>query len=626
MNWEQLKAILWLRWRLSVNQSRKAGTLNFVLKVIFVCSTLTLAAASFFLAIVIGIFLLPEVNPLAVMIVWDVMVGVLLCSWVVSLLVDVQRMELISLEKLLHLPMSLKDAFLLNYLSSVISFNTLCFFPAAIGTCIAMTIAFGPKMLILIPMVLSFILMLTAVTYHFRGWLASLMSDKRRQRTVVMVFTFGFVALTQVPNIVVQLTLPGKNRAELQFTQEQNAKTQALTDALSRQEITKEEFDRQFAASTETFKQQKKDAEQASQETLTEYLILANQVLPVGWLPYSSKSLMSGSIWHAGLCLLGMTLIGSASLWRSYSSTIKYYTGNVRTKAIKTSPNSTHGVTSHSAATSQPQVSRSDKSTFMEWKLPRISEHSTAIALCSFRNLVRAPESKVLFVGPMILGIMFLLMIFTDRVPKIPPGLEPFVWLAGIVFLTFMCLMLLLNMFGMDRGSFRCFILLPAQRSEVLFGKNISLLPLVSFIALPLAAGLSYMAPVGLLSFFACACQMLIALIFASLAGNWVSIQFPIAMAPGTAKPVQVNLVTMLVQMVVMMACPVFVLPGAAFFGIEWVLSNYFSIRFLPVSAVLSIIELWLVGALYLHVIQSQGQLLQSRETRILELLTANAE
>ena len=54
MNLEQLKAILWLRWRLSVNQWRKAGAFNFVLMMIFVCSTLTLAALSFFLAIGIG--------------------------------------------------------------------------------------------------------------------------------------------------------------------------------------------------------------------------------------------------------------------------------------------------------------------------------------------------------------------------------------------------------------------------------------------------------------------------------------------------------------------------------------------------------------------------------------------
>ena len=47
-------------------------------------------------------------------------------------------------------------------------------------------------------------------------------------------------------------------------------------------------------------------------------------------------------------------------------------------------------------------------------------------------------------------------------------------------------------------------------------------------------------------------------------------IQFPFAMVPGTGKPAQVNVVTMLVQMMVMFSCPLFIIPGALFFGIEW--------------------------------------------------------
>ena len=618
MNLEHLKAILWLRWRLSVNQSRKAGSFNFVLMMILVCSTLVLAALSCFLAIGLGIFLLPKATPYTVMIVWDVIIVVFLFSWSISLLIEIQRMELLSLEKLLHLPMSLKDAFFLNYLSSLICLNIVCFFPAAMGLCIAMTITFGPKMLILIPIVLSFILMLTAITYQFRGWLASLMSDKRRQRTVMMMFTFGFIALSQVPNIVIQLTLPGTHKAEQQRVQEQATKSQELTDSFNRREITKEEYDRRLANMTEAFKQRKKDAEQASQASLEKYLTLANQILPVGWLPYSSKSLLSGSIWPAAMCLLGMTIIGTASLWRSYKSTIDHYTGNVKTIPSK--------ATASAQATVKLEASRSTKPSFMERKFPWLSEHATAIGLCSFRNLMRAPEAKMLLIGPMMLGIMFVLMIFTNRTPKIPSGLEPLVWLAGICILTFMCLMLVLNMFGMDRGGFRCFILMPTARSEVLLGKNISMLPIVGGIAILGGMGLLYVTPIGVFSIVASSCQMLIAFTMASIVGNWVSIQFPIAIIPGSGKPVQVNVVTMLVQMVVMMSCPLFIFPGALFFGIEWALRYFLSIGYLPVYAVLSIIELWLVCKLYLYVLQRQGRLLQMRETRILELLTANSE
>jgi membrane protein YdbS with pleckstrin-like domain len=119
---------------------------------------------------------------------------------------------------------------------------------------------------------------------------------------------------------------------------------------------------------------------------------------------------------------------------------------------------------------------------------------------------------------------------------------------------------------------------------------------------------------------------MLTAFILASLVGNFVSIQFPFAMIPGAGKPAQVNIVTMLVQMVAMFTCPFFTIPGALFFGIEWSLNYFLSITYLPVFAVFSILELWLVYKLYRYALQRQGNFLQMRETKILELLTANSE
>lgn len=615
MNLEQLKAILWLRWRLSVNQWRKAGDFNFILMMILVCSALVVAASAFFVAIVLGIFLLPKATPMTVMITWDVIIGILFFCWSISLLVEIQRTELLSLEKLLHLPMSLRDAFVLNYLSSLICLNIVCFFPAAIGLCVAMAITFGPKMLILIPMVLSFILMLTAVTYQFRGWVASLMSNKRRQRTIITFFTFGFIALSQVPNVVIQLTVPRASQTEQSRLQQHAVESKALSDAFSRQEITKQEYDQGLAKLKEDFKQKRRDAQQASQMVIDKYLTLANQVLPVGWLPYASKSLLLGSLWPAALCLLGMTLIGTASLRRSYSSTIKYYTGNSFAAAPTKSPIKLQG-----------QEAQSDKPTFMERKLPGLSEHASAITFCSFKNLVRAPEAKMLLIGPMILGIMFVLMLFTNRTPKIPDGIEPLVWLAGIAILTFMCLMLILNMFGMDRSGFRCFILMPAKRSDILLGKNFSMLPIVGSIGILVACGLFYLAPLGPLSIVACVCQMLISFTMASVVGNWVSIQFPFAMVPGTGKPAQLSLVTMLVQMLAMLTSPLYLVPGILFYGIEWALRYFFSIEYLPIFALMSVIELWLVYKLYSYVLIRQGNLLQIRETRILEILTANSE
>ncbi len=393
MNLEHLKAILWLRWRLSVNQWRKAGELNFVLMMIFVCSAITFSALSFFIAIALGVFLLPKTTPMEDMIVWDVIIGALLFSWSISLLIEIQRMELLSLEKLLHLPMTLKDAFLLNYLSSLFCLNILCFFPAAIGLSVAMSILHGLSMLILIPSVLAFVLMLTAVTYQFRGWIASMMSNKRRQRTVIMLFTFGFIALAQVPNIVVQLTLPGSNKAAQQRANEINVKSKELKEQLARQEITIEDYDQQLATFSEAVKQKQNDEARAKKLAFENYFTLANQILPVGWLPYACKSLRSGTIWPAGLCLFGMTLIGSASLWRSYRSTLDYYTGNNRDGNQRAgnnkSPASAASLGTNTKATaSNPDslnVATNTRLVVMERRLPFLAEHPSAVAVVVFR-------------------------------------------------------------------------------------------------------------------------------------------------------------------------------------------------------------------------------------------------
>lgn len=232
----------------------------------------------------------------------------------------------------------------------------------------------------------------------------------------------------------------------------------------------------------------------------------------------------------------------------------------------------------------------------------------------------------MVLIGPGIVGLMFILMIISNRIPKIPLGLEPFIWIAGLGLLTFMCMMLMMNVFGMERNGFRCYVLMPVQRAEILFGKNIALLPGIAAIALFGAIGLYYVAPVGPLNLLGSICQFGITFVLASLAGNWVSIYFPIAMRPGVGKPVQVNLLTMLVQIVVILGCPLFLVPGLVFYAIEWAIRQYFEIRFLPLYATLSAIELWLALKTYRYALERQGSMLQKRETKILEVLTGNVE
>ena len=62
-------------------------------------------------------------------------------------------------------------------------------------------------MLLLLPLVLGFVFMITAWTYCLRGWLAALMVNKRRRRTVIVWVTMVFVLLCQLPNLVFNSSL-----------------------------------------------------------------------------------------------------------------------------------------------------------------------------------------------------------------------------------------------------------------------------------------------------------------------------------------------------------------------------------------------------------------------------------
>ena len=70
-----------------------------------------------------------------------------------------------------------------------------------LGLGIGLAISRGPEMILLVPLALSMVFMVTAWTYCLRGWLATMMSNPRRRRTVIMCITLAFVLIAQGPNL-----------------------------------------------------------------------------------------------------------------------------------------------------------------------------------------------------------------------------------------------------------------------------------------------------------------------------------------------------------------------------------------------------------------------------------------
>src|SRR5688500_4056162 len=101
MNWHHLRTFLWLKWRLRINQMRRAGTGSVIIQRIVFAFLIGAAVMAFIVALIVGT---AGLSPPVVMLVWDGMVVGYVIFWMTELLVELQRSELLSLDRFLHLP------------------------------------------------------------------------------------------------------------------------------------------------------------------------------------------------------------------------------------------------------------------------------------------------------------------------------------------------------------------------------------------------------------------------------------------------------------------------------------------------------------------------------------------
>ena len=202
MNWQHLRAFVWLRWRLLANEWRRAGAFNAVLGTIFAVGVVVLAVPLFIGSLLIGLFAVADLEPARLMYVWDGLVAAFLFFWALGVIVELQRTDALSLAKFMHLPVSVSGAFAINYVSSLLSLTLIVFVPIFLGLGLGLVCGRGLALLPALPLTAAFLLMVTAVTYQFQGWLASLMSNPRLRRTIIVGATAVFVLIFQLPNLV----------------------------------------------------------------------------------------------------------------------------------------------------------------------------------------------------------------------------------------------------------------------------------------------------------------------------------------------------------------------------------------------------------------------------------------
>lgn len=155
MDWGQLRTIIWLRWRLIRNQGSRGGKFNAVLTIIAVWAGFVIAVAGGIGGAVAGAFALAKASPAVMLVVWDLIVGAFLFFWMIGLVSELQRSETIDIGRMMHLPVSLKDIFIVNYVASHLTLSIILFLPAMLGLCLGLTLGGRWSMVLMFPLVLA---------------------------------------------------------------------------------------------------------------------------------------------------------------------------------------------------------------------------------------------------------------------------------------------------------------------------------------------------------------------------------------------------------------------------------------------------------------------------------------
>lgn len=616
MNWEQLKAILWLRWRLSRNQFLRAGSLNAVISVLWI-AILTLGAVGCAVGGVVGGWIAGVRAPAAVLLlVWDGALFFFFIIWGTGLMVEIQRSESVDLPKLLHLPVTLQQVFVFNYLVSHFTPSMVVAVPAMMGLCVGLICGGGGMFALMLPLLLGFIFVVTAWTYCLRGWLAALMMNKRRRRSIIVWVTVIFVLACQLPNLVFNTgAFFKKGRPPVAqpatIPQPPGPPPEGGPDAQAP------------AAQPAPKLPPPPGARQIGTVPLPDGFVEAHLMFPPGWLGYGAMTLKEHNPWPAlGTAALSW-LIGALGLKKAYRLTLRFYQGEDSGARTASKP----GTTPQRAARARGQL-------LVERRLPGLPDDVAALTLATFRSLSRAPELKMAFIMPVIMAIAMGSLFLTH--PKGPsvahlaglmaPEWAGFIASGAAVFAVFSLAPAMGNVFGLDRSGFCALVLLPTRRHWILFAKNLAFLPFVGVVVLLLLTFATVLARLSWDAFLMGLLQALTAFLVFSLLCNVNSILAPYRIAAGTLQAKKPKPIFILAVFLNFLVLPLVAVPFSIPPGLQLLFSVEHWVPWLPVNLLAAAFLLAGVAWLYRLLLPLEGRLLQRREQHILREVTEETE
>ncbi len=614
MNWKHFSAIVWLRWRLAVNQIRRQSLLTRLVSFLTIFVALLCSVGAFLSTFATGMWLLPDEPPWWLVYAWDGLIAFFLVSWIAGVATELQQSEVLSLEKFLHLPVSTSGIVGLNYLGSLISLNLVMFVPSMLAFATVIAVRYGGFAVFSPLLVLAFIVMITAVTWQFRGWLAMLMSDKRRKRTIVAVGTLALVSVAFLPAFL-DNTFSGED--EVATSRRAVSRQLADLELQSRRgEIPEEER----AERAEKIVKAREKSRAARLAGIRQWTDMGNAVLPFGWLPHGIRSATEGNGLATFLCLAGMTSIGGYSLVRSWRTAIKTVTGG---HVLKHAVPKTVVVVAEGASKSG-EIGRelSRKPNWLERSWPFLTEQQSAVAMLTLRGLARAPEAKLALFWPVVVLVLLGGTSAMGNKWNVPVDMRPLSGIGICFFIMMGATQLIQNQFGFDRDGFRLGLLVPLSERDHLTGKNMALAPLAFLLGLVALVAVQFFAPMRFTHFVATFFQLGTMYLVSCLVGNLISILVPLAVKHGSMKPVNLKFGAAILQIVIFLLAPLGMIPALAPLGVEYLVRETEPWNSVPIYLICTIGYFLVMLWVYHRVVGWQGELLFRRRHQILETVT----
>jgi hypothetical protein len=181
------------------------------------------------------------------------------------------------------------------------------------------------------------------------------------------------------------------------------------------------------------------------------------------------------------------------------------------------------------------------------------------------------------------------------------------------------------NQFGYDRAGFRSFVLSPIPRRDVLIGKNLSLLPFAIAAMAPVVALSQWSNPMRLDHLLGVLFHLVTLYLVFCLAANLLSIVAPMALKPGSGMPAPHQGVRAFYPLAFMLLAPLPLGLTLIPLGFEALLTAMDWYTWFPAYLVLSIVQAAAAVWLYRVAVDWEGDLLQRREQRILDIVGARA-